>query len=78
MFDVQNATAFIGFLSYDNRDALFSDQPQSIGVCAFLLRSFAASISHGYTVSRWLLLLATLVDTVLSTVRPISTSWTNF
>lgn len=35
MFDVQNATAFIGFLPYDNRDALFSDQPQSIDVYAF-------------------------------------------
>lgn len=34
VFDVHNATAFIGFLPYDNRDALFSDQPQSIGVYA--------------------------------------------
>lgn len=36
------------FFPTDNRDALFSDQPQSIGVYAyFFLQSFAASISHG-------------------------------
>jgi len=39
VFDVQNATAFIGFFPYDNRDALFSDS-QSIDVYAFFKMIF--------------------------------------
>lgn len=61
------------FFPTDNRDALFSDQPQSIDVYAFffiIFRCFDIAWFH----LQMLLLLATLVDILDCT----ATSWTNF